>query len=327
MKRREFIRALGGAAAWPLAVRAQQGPMPVVGFLDGTSLEASANRVGAFRAGLKEAGFTEGENVAIDYRWAEYQIERLPALAAELVRRPVVVIAATGGIRAALAAKGATTTIPIVFRLVEDPVRLGLVTSLARPNGNLTGVNALTGEVLAKRLDLFHTLLPAAVRVAVLVNPLTEAAIETTVRDVEAAARVLGLQVQFVNASSSSEIDAVFANFTRERPDALFVGVSALFTTRRVQLANMAARYAIPMTSATREIAEAGGLMSYGTSVLESYRVVGTYVGRILRGAKPTDLPVVQATKFEFVINHQTARMLGITVPPLLLSIADEVIE
>ena len=328
MRRRDFITLLGGmVAAWPLAARAQQLAMPVVGFLDPRSPEANADRVGAFRQGLKDAGYVEGENVAIDYRWAENQMDRLPALAAELVRRRVAVIAASGGPDTAFVAKTSTTTIPIVFAVGDDPVRLGLVASLARPGGNLTGINFFVSELAAKRLGLLRELLPAATRVAVLVNPAEATLTESTLRDVEAAARVIGLQIQVLHASTSREIDTAFATITRERPDALFVGTDPFFVSRRVQLAQMTTLHKVPAIYALRQYAEAGGLMSYGASLTDTYRQMGAYAGRLLKGAKPPDLPVVQATKFELVVNHQTARMLGLTVPSSLLATADEVIE
>ena len=328
MRRREFITFLGGAAtAWPLAARAQQPSMPVIGLLYPTSPDMNADRLRGFRQGLKDTGYVEGENVAIEYRWAENQMDRLPALAAELVRRQVSVIAATGGLDSALAAKTATTTIPIVFSVTEDPVRLGLVASLARPGGNLTGINIFTGELGAKRLGLLRELVPAATRVAVLVNPANAANAESTESDVAAAARTMGLQIQIFKASTTREIDAAFVTFVRERPDALLVSGDPFFRTRRVQLANLASHHSIPATYALRDYAEAGGLMSYGSNLTDSYRQVGVYTGRILKGAKPADLPVVQASKFELLINAQTARMLGLTVPPSLLATADEVIE
>jgi putative tryptophan/tyrosine transport system substrate-binding protein len=328
MKRREFITLLGSTAAtWPLAARAQQPKMPVIGFLDPTSADFYGDRVRAFRQGLKDAGYVEGENVAIEYRWAEGQYDRFPALVTDLVRRQVVVIAATGGTGVALAAKAATTTIPIVFNVNEDPVRLGLVASLARPGGNATGINFFTAELTAKRLGFLRALLPAAARFAVLVNPANAANTETTLRDVEAAARTIGLQIQVLNASTSQEIDSAFATFVRERPDALFVGNDAFFTSRRVQLVNLASRHAVPAIYSGRQYAEVGGLMSYGTNLLDALRQVGVYTGRILKGAKPADLPVVQSTKFELVINLQAARTLGLTVPPSMLATADEVIE
>ncbi|MGB9043827.1 MAG: ABC transporter substrate-binding protein [Pseudolabrys sp.] len=328
MKRREFITLIGGAAvAWPLAARAQQPAMPVIGFLNTTSPDGYTERLRAFRQGLKETGYVEGENVAIEYRWAENQSDRLAALAAELVRRHVAVIATTGGPASALAAKAATATIPIVFIVSEDPAKLGLVTSLARPGGNLTGINLFIGEFEAKRLELLRELVPAATRVAVLVNPVNAAITETTLRDVEPAARAMGLQVQSFNASTSREIDAAFATIARERPDLLFVAADPFFINRRVQLANLASHHSISATYSAREIVEVGGLMSYGTSLTDAVRQVGVYVGRILKGAKPADLPVVQATKFELVINVQTARMLGLAVPQPLLARADEVIE
>jgi putative ABC transport system substrate-binding protein len=327
MRRRDFIALLGGAAAWPRVARAQQPAMPVIGFLDPRSPDGMTERVRAFRQGLKNTGIVEGENVAIEYRWAENQIDRLPALAADLVRRRVAVIAAPGGAASALAAKAATSTIPIVFTVNEDPVRLGLVASLARPGGNATGINFLSGELVAKRLELLRELVPGAARVALLVNPTAATSAERTLLDVEPAARAIGLQIQVVNASTGREIDAAFATFVRERPDALFVGSDALFVSRRVQLANLASRHAVPATYSSREIAEVGGLMSYGANIQDAWRQAGVYTGQILKGAKPADLPVVQSSKFELVINASTARMLGLTVPDKLLVAADEVIE
>ena len=326
MKRREVITLLGGAAAaWPLAARAQQPAMPVIGFLDirspGTMIE---ERLRAFRQGLRETGYVEGENVTMLYRWAENQIDRLPVLAADLVRRQVAVIATTGAVASVFAAKAATTTIPIVFLAPEDPVRLGLVASLARPGGNLTGINFLSGELVAKRLELLRDLVPGAARMAVLV---TADSADTTVKDVDAAARALGLQIQVFNVSAIREIDAAFATFARERPDALFVAGDAFLSGRRVQLAQLAAFHRLPATYALRDYAEAGGLMSYGPSITDAWRLIGIYTGRILKGAKPADLPVVQPNKFELVINTGTARMLGLAVPPSLLATADEVIE
>ena len=328
LKRREFITLLGSAAvAWPVAAGAQQAATPMIGFLNSISPHGYTDRLRAFRQGLKDAGYAEGENVTIEYRWADGQLDRLPMLAAELVRRQVTVIATSGGDAATLAAKAATTTITITFIVGEDPVRLGLVASLARPSGNLTGINLFIGELAAKRLELLRALVPTATRVAVLVNPADTANAETQMRDVEAAARPLGLQIQVVSASTSREIDAVFATLVRERPDALFVNTSPFFTNRRVQLALLAAHHSIPTAYATREQVEAGGLMSYGTSLTDAWRQAGVYTGRMLKGTKPADLPVIQATKFELVINHQTARVLGLTVPATLLATADEVIE
>jgi putative tryptophan/tyrosine transport system substrate-binding protein len=327
IRRREFITLIGGAvAAWPLVARAQQPALPVVGFLYSASPDPVAHRLGVFRQGLKETGYVEGDNVTIAYRFAENQHDRLSELAADLVRRQVAVIA-TANTLSASAARAATSTIPIVFSINEDPVRLGLVGSLARPGGNLTGINFLAGELQAKRLELLRELVPGVVRVAVLVNPTNPTNAERTVRDAEAAARALGLQIQVINASSSREIDAAFATLGRERPDALFVGGDGFFASRRVQIAVLAAQRSIPATYSQREYAEAGGLMSYGTNQEDAWRQLGVYVGRILKGAKPADMPVVQATKFELVINHQTARSLGLSVPPTLLATADEVIE
>jgi putative tryptophan/tyrosine transport system substrate-binding protein len=325
--RRTFLAALGGAAAaWPLAARAQQPTMPVIGLLDPRSPDAMADRLRAFRLGLKDVGYVEGENVTIIYRFAEDQYDRLPELAAELVGRRVTVIVASAT-SAAPAAKAATTTIPIAFIAAEDPVRLGLVTSLARPGGNLTGINFFSSELVAKRLDLLHELLPRAVRVAVLVNPADATNTASTLRDVEAAARVIGLQVEVLNASTSREINAAFENVGRDRPDALFVGGNPFLTARRIQVVQLAAFHRLPAVYGNRVFAEVGGLMTYGTNIMDALRQLGIYAGRILKGAKPADLPVVQSSKFDLVINAETARMLGLAVPPMLLARADEVIE
>ena len=325
MKRREFITLLGGASVgWPLAAQAQQPGMPVIGFLHSASPDGNADRVRLFRQGLKEVGFVEGQNVAVEYRWAENQVERLPALADELVRRPVTVIAAAGQ-PATFAAKAATTTIPIACIVAEDPVRLGLVTSIARPTGNLTGVNFFPVELSAKRLELLREL-TAAVRIAALADPNNTQG-TSMVRDLETAAHALSLEIKVFNAGTSREIDAAFAGFARERPDALFVGTGPFFTDRRVQLALQAMLHRIPAAYPYREFVEVGGLISYGASLREAFRQLGDYTGRILKGVKPADLPVMQSSKFELVINHQTARMLGLTVPPTLLATADEVIE
>jgi putative ABC transport system substrate-binding protein len=324
VNRRTFI--LGSmATAWPVDASAQQSRLPVIGFLNSQSLDTYAERLRGFHRGLKEADYAEGETVTILYRWAENQIDRLPELAADLVRRQVAVIA-TGNSPAVLAARAATTTIPIVFTVANDPVKLGLVASLARPSGNLTGINFFNAELAAKRLELLRELVPTAARIAVLVNPINPST-ESTVKDMQAAGRALGLQILFFNVRTSGEINRAFTTFMRERPDALFVGGDGLFTSRRVQLATLTARHAIPATFSSREIPAAGGLMSYGTNIADAFRQVGAYTGRILKGAKVTDLPVVQASKIELVINAETARMLGLTVPPSLLSRADEVIE
>jgi putative ABC transport system substrate-binding protein len=330
MRRRDLITLLGGAAtAWPLAARAQQPALPVVGLILSGSADGSAPRATAFRKGLNETGTIEGQNVMVEPHWLEGRYDRiLPALVADLVRRRVAVIATPGVTSAALAAKAATATIPIVFGAGEDPVKLGLVASLARPGGNATGINAFVQEVLGKRLGLLRELVPKAVHVAVLVNPANATIAETTLRDVQDAARIIGgLQIDVLNASTIGEIDAAFASFTRERPDALFVVADGFFNSRRGQFATLTARDKIPAAYSSRDFVAAGGLMSYGTDLADMNRQVGVYTGNILKGTKPADLPVLQLTKFEFVINLQTARALGIEVPSGLLSIADEVIE
>src|SRR5262245_27086956 len=329
LKRRKFITLLGGvAAAWPLAARAQQPAVPVIGLLGAVSSpDSDADNLRVFRQGLKDNGYVEGENVAIVYRYAENQLDRLPELAADLVRRKVAVIAAAHGPPAAFAAKGATTTVPIVFTVSDDPVRLGHVASLARPGGNLTGINFVSGELVAKRLELLREMVPGAARVAVLVNPANATQTESTLRDVQPAARAIGLQLQVLGANTSGEIDAAFASFERERPDALFVGSSAYLASRRVQLVQLAARFGMHRGCVGRQYVDIGGLMSYGANLPDVWRQLGVYVGRILKGVKPADLPVVQASTFELVINHQTARMLRLTVPPSLLVAASDVIE
>jgi putative ABC transport system substrate-binding protein len=325
MKRREFITLLGGAAVLPLAARAQQA-MPLIGVLHPQSPDGYDSRLRAFRQSVSDAGYAEGENVAIEYRWADNQMDRLPALAAELVRRKAAVIVAISP-AAALAAKAATTTIPVVFAVAGDPVGFGLVASLARPSGNATGINFFLSELHAKRLELLRELVPAAARVAVLANPSNAVDSVPALREVEAAAQAMRLPIRVINATSSQEINAAFTTFAHEPPDALFVVADPLFIGRRVQLTNLASRHAIPAVYATRDFPEVGGLMSYGTNVADAWRQAGVYAGRILRGAKPADLPVLQSTKFELVINAETARMLGLTVPPSLLATADEVIE
>lgn len=328
MRRRELIALLGGAAAaWPLTARAQQVAIPVIGFLDPRSLEGVANRLRGLRQGLKETGYGEGENVTIEYRWAENQMDRLPELAADLVRRRVAVIIASGGRDAILAAKAATTTTPVLFLTGEDPVRLGLIASLARPGGNLTGINFFNTELATKRLELLRELVPGAKRIAVLVNPIDTSNTDSTLRAIEPAARAIGLQIRVLNASTSREIDAAFATIGRDRPDAVFVGQTPFLNSRRVQLVQLAARHMVPASYPGREFTEVGGLMSYASDIADAYRQVGIYAGRILKGAKPADLPVVQATKFELVINAQTARMLGLDLPAQLLARTDEVIE
>jgi putative tryptophan/tyrosine transport system substrate-binding protein len=325
MRRREFITLLGGATAWPLAAVAQQSALPVVVFVRDGSPEANARYVAAFRKGLNESGYVEGQNVTVEYHWLEGQYDRLPALLADLVRRQVAVIATLGNVTS-LAAKAATAAIPIVFAVGEDPVKLGLVASLARPGGNATGTNFLVQETVAKRFRLLHELVPKAVRVAVLVNP-SSSTTDTTLLGTKEAAAALGLQLLILNASSIGEIDAAFATLARERSDALFVGGDAFFVGRAVQLATLAAHNRIPAAYSQRAQVAAGGLMSYGTDLGDAFRQVGIYTGSVLKGAKPADLPVLQSTKFELVINLQTARVLGIEVPPGIISIADEVIE
>src|ERR1035437_896717 len=327
MQRRGFLGVLGGAAAWPLAARAQQTAMPVVGYIRNGTAEANARYVAAFRKGLNETGYVEGQNVTVEYHWLEGSYDRLLELMADLVRRQVAVIAIPGGNTAATAAKTATATIPIVFGVSEDPVRLGLVASLARPGGNTTGINFFVAEVAAKRLRLLHDLVPKAGRIAVLLNPANAANEKGTLRDVQEAAPTIGLQIQIFNASTIGEIDAAFATLAHEHPDALFVGSDAFFTSRRGQFATLTAATKIPAAYTNRDFVAAGGLMSYGTDIADMFHQVGVYTAKVLKGAKPADLPVLQSTKFEFVINLQTARALGIEVPPAVLSIADEVIE
>ena len=326
MRRRQFITLLGGVAPWPLAVQAQQAAIPVVAFVNGGVADASAGRVAAFRKGLSESGYVEGQNVKVEYHWLEGHYDRIPAVVADLVSRGVAVIATPANPQVALAAKAVTSSVPIVFGVGEDPVGLGLVASLAKPGGNATGINFFNSEVAAKRLGLLHELVPRAARVAVLVNPGNPASIGI-LRDVEEAARLLGLQILVFNAGTSAEIDTAFAAIARARANALFVAGDVFFNSRRVQLVTLAARDRLPASYASREYVEAGGLMNYATSLLDMFRQVGVYTGSIIKGTKPADLPVMQASKFEFLINLQTAKTLGIEVPPTLLARADEVIE
>jgi putative ABC transport system substrate-binding protein len=325
VRRRDFIKVIAGSTVWPLAARAQQPAMPVVGFVNAGSSDPPL--AAAFRKGLNEAGYVEGQNVTVEYHWLEGQFDRLPAVMADLVRRRVAVIATPAGNFAALAAKAATTEIPIVFGVGEDPVKLGLVANLARPGGNLTGINFFANELAVKRLALLHELVPKAVRIAVLVNPANVPAAESALRDMPETARALGLQIQVLNASTSREIETAFAALARDRADALFVYGDVFFTSRRVQFATLAASYRIPASYPSREAVEAGGLMGYDTDRVDMYRQVGAYTGQILKGAKPADLPVLQSTKFQFVINLQTARALGLDIPFHLQQRADELIE
>ena len=326
MRRREVITLLGGAAvAWPIAARAQQAAMPVIGFLRSSSIERSMHLVTAFRQGLKEAGYSEGQNVAIEYRSAEGQYDRLPALAADLVRRQVRVIVATGTLAPAMAAKAATATIPIVFT-GEDPVSAGLVASLNQPGGNATGVSTLTTDIASKRLGLLHELAPRATTIVLLNNPTIRAG-EGYLQDLQSAARSLGKQIRVLDAVNEGEIDAAFVAMARERPDALLLGTDPFLVSRREQVVALANHYRMPALYTWREFAEVGGLLSYGPIHTEPYRLVGIYTGRILKGAKPAELPVIQSTKFELVINLKTARRIGFEIPPTLLARADEVIE
>ena len=327
MRRREFIALAGGTAAWPLMARAQQAALPVVGVVSGQSPHSDARNTAAFYKGLGEAGYVDGQNVTVEFHWVEGHYDRLPALMADLVRRHVAVIATTGNNATALAAKAATSTIPVVFAVGQDPVKLGLVESLARPGGNATGINDFLSEVDAKRLRLLHDMVPNAARVAVLVNPANIASAAGTLQGTQEAAAATGLQLRVLNATTPAEIDAAFASFAQERPDALFVAADAFFSTRATQFITLAARDKLPATYSLRDYVIAGGLMSYGADLAEIGHQVGLYTGSILKGAKPADLPVLQSSKFDFAINMQTARALGIEVPSGLLSIADDVIE
>ncbi len=326
MRRRAFISLLGGAAAWPLSARAQQQALPVVGYLYSGAPETSAPWTAAFRQGLSEAGFQEGRNVAIEFRWANNEPGRLPELAADLVHRRVAVIVAPGTAATVLAAKAATTTIPVVFRTGGDPVELGFVTSLNRPGGNVTGVGAMSVETGSKRLSLLHELLPSATRFAALINP-GDPNVGHLTKELQAAATAIQQDMEFFSASNSREIDVAFANLAKKRPDALLVSSQGLFSNRRVQIVTHATRQGLPGMYFVRDFVEVGGLMSYGSSASEQFRLTGVYAGRILKGEKPADLPVLRASKFEFVINLQTAKVFGLDIPTTLLARADEVIE
>ena len=326
MKRREFVSLLvGGAAAWPLVARAQQPAMPVIGYLNSRSRDTDTPFLAAFHRGLNETGYVEGQNVAIEYRWADGQYDRLPVLATDLVRRRVTVMAATST-PAALAAKAATSAIPIVFTTAADPIAVGLVDSLSRPSGNVTGVNSYLSDLGAKRLELLRQLVPTAALIGMLVNPNYPDA-ESQAKDVKEAARTLGQQVHVVNADSEGDLNRAFATFIELKADALLVSLDSFFLSRREQLVALAARHKIPVMYFARDFVLAGGLMSYGSDLADSYRQAGVYTGRIIRGEKPADLPVQRSTKFELVINFKTAKALGLTVPPSLLARADEVIE
>jgi putative ABC transport system substrate-binding protein len=327
MRRREFIKLVSGAAAWPLAARGQQPAVPVIGFISGSSREMGVERATMFRKGLGETGFLEGQNIAVEYHWLDGRYAELPSLIADLVRRRVAVITVPGNLPGALAAKAATATIPIVFAVTDDPVNLGLVESLARPGGNATGFNFFLSEINAKRLAFLHEFVPSAVRVGVLLNPSNPTTADSALRELSEAASKLGLQIQVLHASTNGEIEAAFAILARTPADALFAGNDAFFTSRRVQIAILEARHGLPSSHSNRSDVEVGSLMSYGTDVLDIYRLVAVYAGRILKGEKPADLPVMQSSKFELVINLSTARTLGLTVPPGLMAIADEIIE
>ena len=327
MKRRVFIILAGSAAAWPHVARAQQPAIPVVGFIHGGAADAFTNRIATFRAGLNEAGYVEGQNVVVEYHWLEGHFERLPMVLADLIQRRVAVIATPGSTPASIAAKAATATIPIVFGVGENPVALGIVASLAHPGGNATGINFFVNEIDAKRLGLMHELLPTAKHFAVLVNPADATSATVTSKALKEAASTLGLDMVLFNASTPAEIDAAFAAIARERSDALFIASEGFFASRASQFATLAVRDRIPASFATSEMVEAGLLMSYGVNLADTFRQVGNYVGRILKGEKPADLPVQQSTTFQFTINMRTAKTLGLEVPPMLLSRADEVIE
>jgi putative ABC transport system substrate-binding protein len=327
MRRRDFIKGIAVSTTWPLAARAQQPPMPVVALVNLRSAEASVRLANAFLKGLDETGYVDGQNVTVEYNWLDGRFDRVSSVIADIVRRRVAVIATPGNIYGAQAAKAATTTIPIVFGVGDDPVKQGLVASLARPGGNVTGYNFLLAEVGTKRLELLHGLVPKAVRFAMLVNPENVPVAARTLREVPEAARAIGLQMRILNASTKDEIEAAFVTLVRDKIDALFVAPDPFFISQRDQFATLTARYRIPAAYSTRDDVEAGGLMSYGTDNQEMYRQVGIYTGQILKGAKPADLPVLQSTKFEFLINLKTAKALGIEVPNSILLLADEVIE